>query len=454
MSTTTSKYGLVKPALTDVPDITAMNSNWDTIDSQLAAAVKKDGSVPMDSLTVGTRKAGSTVGTASFVSGTSNEASGSNTVALGSSNTAKGSGAYAEGYNNVASGIYAHAEGDSNTASGYGSHAEGWNTKAVGDLAHAEGSATLASRNSHSEGAFTMAAAGTTYFVSSLNDTAKTLTLTSASGLAVNSLIDIKIPDNIGLTQVAIISINGSTIKLNTSSSLKNATHIVLRNADGLPSHAEGLNTLASGILSHAEGNSNVAAGETSHAGGNQCQVAPRTYNAFAHGFQLRAAGSEQAVFGRYNAGNTTDLFQVGMGTSDNDRKNAMRVTSAGDIVSGSGVSLNSLNDKLVGLIRPIARVISIPSSPTTLTVVDHFTIPSNSVFSLSASGWYNNSPCLEIALSTNGSHLYMTQTDVICPTVTFSSYNDTYTLDIYVHGKWQSPLENSIVVRGWYMVL
>ena len=32
MSTTTTNYGLVKPELTDVADITAMNPNWDTLD--------------------------------------------------------------------------------------------------------------------------------------------------------------------------------------------------------------------------------------------------------------------------------------------------------------------------------------------------------------------------------------------------------------------------------------
>ncbi len=32
MSTTTSNYELIKPALTDVPDITALNPNWDTLD--------------------------------------------------------------------------------------------------------------------------------------------------------------------------------------------------------------------------------------------------------------------------------------------------------------------------------------------------------------------------------------------------------------------------------------
>lgn len=35
MSTTTTNYNLVKPDLTDAADITAMNPNWDTLDSKL-----------------------------------------------------------------------------------------------------------------------------------------------------------------------------------------------------------------------------------------------------------------------------------------------------------------------------------------------------------------------------------------------------------------------------------
>lgn len=45
MSTQTSHYNLVKPALTDVPDITAMNPNWDTIDSTLYSIVSKSWAV-------------------------------------------------------------------------------------------------------------------------------------------------------------------------------------------------------------------------------------------------------------------------------------------------------------------------------------------------------------------------------------------------------------------------
>lgn len=35
MSKTTTNYKLVKPELTDVADITAMNPNWDTLDAEL-----------------------------------------------------------------------------------------------------------------------------------------------------------------------------------------------------------------------------------------------------------------------------------------------------------------------------------------------------------------------------------------------------------------------------------
>lgn len=40
MSTTTTKYNLIKPELTDAADITAMNPNWDKIDSKLEIANK------------------------------------------------------------------------------------------------------------------------------------------------------------------------------------------------------------------------------------------------------------------------------------------------------------------------------------------------------------------------------------------------------------------------------
>lgn len=52
MSTTTTNYGLVKPQLTDSADITAMNGNWDKIDTELKsrATLGSDGKVPSSQL--------------------------------------------------------------------------------------------------------------------------------------------------------------------------------------------------------------------------------------------------------------------------------------------------------------------------------------------------------------------------------------------------------------------
>lgn len=45
MSTTTTNLGLIKPELTDVADITAMNENWDKLDTELNDLKEKGGAV-------------------------------------------------------------------------------------------------------------------------------------------------------------------------------------------------------------------------------------------------------------------------------------------------------------------------------------------------------------------------------------------------------------------------
>lgn len=41
MSTTTSNFGFIKPELSDAADITAFNSNWDTLDTKLKESENK-----------------------------------------------------------------------------------------------------------------------------------------------------------------------------------------------------------------------------------------------------------------------------------------------------------------------------------------------------------------------------------------------------------------------------
>ena len=132
-------------------------NNADKVDGiQGADLVKKDGSIAMNNLTVGTRTG--TVGTNSFAQGNNCEASGNYSHAEGYNTTASSSYSHAEGGGTTASNTYSHAEGNGTIASGSNSHAEGTNTTASGKHSHAEGNGTTASgTSSHAEGGYTTA---------------------------------------------------------------------------------------------------------------------------------------------------------------------------------------------------------------------------------------------------------------------------------------------------------
>ena len=86
--------------------------------------------------------------------------------------------------------------------------------------------------------------------------------------------------------------------------------------ASGLHAHAEGFYTRASGDHSHAEGFYTQASGNHSHAGGNS----------------TKASYADQTVIGRYNANKSGTIFEIGNGTSDAERANALMVTWNGEL--------------------------------------------------------------------------------------------------------------------------
>jgi hypothetical protein len=119
-------------------------------------------------------------------------------------------------------------------------------------------------------------------------------------------------------------------------------------------SRAYGNSSIASGDYSHAEGNSTEAIGQSSHAEGQftlTMGTAAHSEGAgtvalgnFSHaeGTFTVASGSSQHVQGRYNThGDTTSLMIVGNGTSDNNRKDAFKVTRSGSIVIPTTQSAN-----------------------------------------------------------------------------------------------------------------
>ena len=197
---------------------------------------------------------------------------------------AEGAYSFASGYDATASGTYSHAEGLSVLAEGDYSHAEGSETTASGDYSHAEGYNTTASNiTSHAEGDGAIASGVSSHAEG---------TYTSATGRC---------------------------------------------------SHAEGIHTIASNEPSHAEGFRTEASGGASHSGGGYTTAAGT--RSFAHGYNLTANGENQAVFGKYNVPNTTDIFQIGGGTSDTDRFNAFSITAGGVAKIKSSLNIGGTTD-------------------------------------------------------------------------------------------------------------
>ena len=115
--------------------------------------------------------------------------------------------------------------------------------------------------------------------------------------------------------------------------------------AQGDTSHAEGLLTEATGPFSHAEGKSTTASGDPSHAEGYYTEASGAASHAegryteasgnysHAEGDGTKATNPSEHACGRYNvSGGGTTIFSIGIGTSDDDRKNAFEVHGDGRI--------------------------------------------------------------------------------------------------------------------------
>ena len=102
----------------------------------------------------------------------------------------------------------------------------------------------------------------------------------------------------------------------------------------GEGSVAEGSGTVASGAFAHAEGLNTVASNRSSHSEG----VATRATGSQSHaeGFHTSATNPHEHAEGSYNASHTSEnnssatLHSIGIGTSDNDRKNAVETMRDG----------------------------------------------------------------------------------------------------------------------------
>ena len=155
--------------------------------------------------------------------------------------------------------------------------------------------------------------------ISSIKNILDGVTTTSIPGLESNKM------DKVNPTGSGALSINR---KANTTV--------------GTNSVAVGNNNTASGNYSFAEGTGNTASGAQSHAGGSGSTASGT--GSFVHGQGLTNAVQYQAVFGKYNAADSTALFIVGKGTSS-ARSNAFVIDS-----SGNGYIANTL---AIGAVKP-----------------------------------------------------------------------------------------------------
>lgn len=266
---------------------------------------------------------------------------GDNSAALGEGNIASGARSVAEGSESAAIGNYSHAEGRKGTANGYGSHTEGYNAETGGDFssntksadgseaagkyAHAEGNATIAKgMDSHSEGRLSFAEGKYSH----------------AEGFATHAKGNASHADNFKtLAQGNNSHAEGyQTQALNSGAHSEGYKSVAGGSAEEQPSlptpasdtvgnytHAEGNGTIAYGANSHSEGKNTFAEGLTSHAEGSHTE----TQNEGEHAEGLfNKSNKASEAYG--NAGNTQ--HSIGIGTSDDDRKNAIEVMQNGDI--------------------------------------------------------------------------------------------------------------------------
>ena len=98
-----------------------------------------------------------------------------------------------------------------------------------------------------------------------------------------------------------------------------------------------GFQTKATAIKSTAIGDNTQARGEASTAMGFQTDASGNYSTAM--GYKTHAIGNHSTAMGKYNTINANNIFSVGVGSSDSDRKDAFSIDFSGNLTIGSGNS-------------------------------------------------------------------------------------------------------------------
>lgn len=323
-------------------------------------------------------------GTRSHAEGSGTHAAGSSSHAEGHECVAEGAQSHAEGYRSKAvvtiahaegseteaTGGASHAEGSKSIAAGAGSHAEGVSTSAAGYSSHAEGQFTRTkNRAEHAEGYYNLSVQGKTVhsvgigngdsedpaqgkhrknaeeihtdgrkFIIGIGgyDGTNSTDENTKSVQEVMDDLDVNLKKGTGESSVRQTTAKGAggvgSVALGENTEASGPYSFSEgrgTTAQGAYSHAEGTETTAGGTRSHAEGMSSKATGDGSHAEG-YATIAEGAYSHTEGSCTKTLNGTEHAQ-GKYNLpkrGKT--IHTIGIGSGDNDRKNAEEVHTDG----------------------------------------------------------------------------------------------------------------------------
>lgn len=211
---------------------------------------------------------------------------------------------------------------DKNIASGFSSHSEGNGTKAEGEASHAEGVETYAMRmGSHAEGYETEAKGAYSHAEGNHTETYGNYSHAEGDNTTTGEEGD--------STEGKYAHAEGSGTKALGQGSHAEGEETT---TTGDYSHAEGKKSHTAGNYAHAEGDNTAAGGNYSHSEGDNTSASGNYSHVEGQG--TVALGSHQSVIGKYNDANTDNIFQIGCGTSDNDRRNALYVKKNGAVIT------------------------------------------------------------------------------------------------------------------------
>ena len=272
------------------------------------------------------------IGRFSFSSGVNTSAIGEASTSMGSNTTASANYSTSIGVNTLASGVASTSMGASTNASGDYSTSIGVNTLASGVASTSMGAVTLASGDaSTSMGDGTIASGtnstsmGYTTFASGTNSTSMG-NITVASGSSSASMGYSTIASGYASTSIGYLTkasgLGSTSMGLSTMAAGDYSISMGYgTNANGVTSTSMGYETNANGDYSISMGDNTTASGDASTSMGNS----------------TRAKSDNSLVIGVYNdSTNTNRLFEIGNGTANTSRHNAMTVLANGNIGIGT----------------------------------------------------------------------------------------------------------------------